>query len=373
MKLGRNDPCWCGSGRKYKRCHLKRDKEIPITTQDVVIALKDALEKQKRCLHPSASPSTCSGEVIRAHTIQRGGSLNRIAQNNHIYCFIPDYPSMARNSGQIAPKLIGLRSASTITGFCSFHDNKTFEKIEKHPIGDDIEQHFLLGYRAICRETFFKRAAIDMLPFQQQLDRGKTEFEQLQLQMLLKDWEVGARAGLREVERYKTTLDSMLLQEDYSKIAFYAFRFDSIPEVMCSGAYAPEFDFQGVQLQDLSDISRPLDYLSFSLVATGSGGIATFMWLRDSIAGYKLVQSLHSLEDSQIPHAIIRFVFEFFENNYFSPKWWHKLPAKVQKRISERAMSGVDAEVTRDPHCLVDDGMRAVDWKVISRITNERF
>lgn len=23
--LGRNDPCWCGSGRKYKRCHLAED------------------------------------------------------------------------------------------------------------------------------------------------------------------------------------------------------------------------------------------------------------------------------------------------------------------------------------------------------------
>ena len=20
-KIGRNDPCWCGSGKKYKRCH----------------------------------------------------------------------------------------------------------------------------------------------------------------------------------------------------------------------------------------------------------------------------------------------------------------------------------------------------------------
>ena len=22
-KIGRNDPCYCGSGRKYKKCHLK--------------------------------------------------------------------------------------------------------------------------------------------------------------------------------------------------------------------------------------------------------------------------------------------------------------------------------------------------------------
>jgi tetratricopeptide (TPR) repeat protein len=26
-KPGRNDPCWCGSGKKYKRCHLRADSE----------------------------------------------------------------------------------------------------------------------------------------------------------------------------------------------------------------------------------------------------------------------------------------------------------------------------------------------------------
>ena len=26
IKLGRNDPCWCGSGKKYKNCHLKDDQ-----------------------------------------------------------------------------------------------------------------------------------------------------------------------------------------------------------------------------------------------------------------------------------------------------------------------------------------------------------
>jgi hypothetical protein len=26
-KLGRNDPCWCGSGKKYKHCHLSSDEE----------------------------------------------------------------------------------------------------------------------------------------------------------------------------------------------------------------------------------------------------------------------------------------------------------------------------------------------------------
>jgi preprotein translocase subunit SecA len=25
QKIGRNDPCWCGSGKKYKNCHMQKD------------------------------------------------------------------------------------------------------------------------------------------------------------------------------------------------------------------------------------------------------------------------------------------------------------------------------------------------------------
>ena len=28
-KLGRNEPCWCGSGKKYKKCHWLSDQEHP--------------------------------------------------------------------------------------------------------------------------------------------------------------------------------------------------------------------------------------------------------------------------------------------------------------------------------------------------------
>lgn len=25
-QLGRNEPCWCGSGKKYKQCHMVKDQ-----------------------------------------------------------------------------------------------------------------------------------------------------------------------------------------------------------------------------------------------------------------------------------------------------------------------------------------------------------
>lgn len=30
MQTGRNDPCPCGSGRKYKRCCLDKRREMPL-------------------------------------------------------------------------------------------------------------------------------------------------------------------------------------------------------------------------------------------------------------------------------------------------------------------------------------------------------
>lgn len=30
-RVGRNDPCWCGSGKKYKKCHLRADEEAHLT------------------------------------------------------------------------------------------------------------------------------------------------------------------------------------------------------------------------------------------------------------------------------------------------------------------------------------------------------
>ena len=46
----RNDPCWCGSGKKYKKCHLPSDQDN--RTQPPVPTNKDAGEKQRHVRLP---------------------------------------------------------------------------------------------------------------------------------------------------------------------------------------------------------------------------------------------------------------------------------------------------------------------------------
>ena len=51
-KPGRNDPCWCGSGQKYKRCCLSADEEVWRGVQKFV---KEADAMSERiCAMPSS-------------------------------------------------------------------------------------------------------------------------------------------------------------------------------------------------------------------------------------------------------------------------------------------------------------------------------
>lgn len=38
MKLGKNDPCHCGSGNKYKKCHLEADDAAKMASLNAAAA-----------------------------------------------------------------------------------------------------------------------------------------------------------------------------------------------------------------------------------------------------------------------------------------------------------------------------------------------
>ncbi len=57
-KLSRNAPCWCGSGKKYKHCHLKQDlatlhqrREVKEQSSDIIIKTDEQIEGIRRSSH----------------------------------------------------------------------------------------------------------------------------------------------------------------------------------------------------------------------------------------------------------------------------------------------------------------------------------
>ncbi len=370
LKIGRNDPCWCGSGKKYKRCHWGRENLPPLNPFEVAKKQKRLFGK-KYCLHPEASPEDCDRNIVRAHTVQRSGGLSRIAKDGHVYGYNPNMVSFIKNEGRVKPELIGIKEASTFTGFCQKHDSETFKAIESHPFAVNQETMFLFAYRALCREVFAKRRQSDSLPILEDLDQGLDKLSQRLLHEYHELHSLGVKVGLKEIEKIKSEYDAVLLNKDYSNVKFYVVRIRETAELMCSGIAYPDFDFDGNKLQDLTDLSARLEAITFSIITAHVGSLVIFSWLQAGNGpAHKLIESLSRMTRTDLPHAVTRFVISCSENVYFSPLWWESLKEDEREKIQSRVSDQVLPHTLRGPDAFRDDGLRVVSWTVTGFETN---
>lgn len=325
---------------------------------------------KKYCLHPNANENECKGQIVKAHTIQKTGGLTEIAENGHVMAFKPNIKTLIETGGRILPTLFGIQQASTFTGFCEYHDVKTFELIEKYPFKPENEQCFLLSYRALCRELFTKKAALDSVEIFRQFDKGQQLNMQQQMQVWVNFHKIALEKSFKELSDRKEKYDNILLSHKYNCFSYYGFFIDRVPEVLCSGGFAPEYDFQGNLLQDYMNLKKDLESLYFSIVPFKKVGVAVFGWMEsEGSACLKFIKSLHELKcNSRIGNALIRFVFDSLENTFFKPSWWDALSSHEKNVLQNRVLSGVLEE--RKNNCLVDDGLRTVNWKITSIFSN---
>ena len=209
----------------------------------------------KLCSAPVDMHADCSRKIIRAHTVPRSGSLAKIAENGHVYALVPSLENLIKHQGVLHPQLVGINSASTLTGFCSYHDNKLFAPIEQQQFTGTEEQCFLLAYRAQAREVFTKTAAAASAKDHLTLDRGRSVVAQMEIQAFASAYNEGLQAAMKDIAHHKPRFEAPLISGDYSTVRAYVVSFDDPPPVMCSGAFGPEQDFSGRNLQDLSDTS----------------------------------------------------------------------------------------------------------------------
>lgn len=365
-KLGRNDPCWCGSGKKFKRCHLGRDTDKPMEVQRFLDSFKKTFNSGY-CMHPEAGAETCGGDIVKAHTIQRNGGLSRIAHDGHVFnCLMhgSDIGSVLHVDRE--PNLVGIGQASTFTGFCSKHDDALFAPIEKTPFVGSSEQVALLAYRAIARESFMKNADVSLTDTKRELDRGLPVSAQVAHQAVVTLHEAGVQKAVDEIKEIKANHDRMLQARDFDDLDFYIVGFEEEPEILSNGTSQATHDFRGRHIHELGQLDRPAHWLHFSLLATDTGGAAVFSWLREHRISEGFIDTLHELPDDELPDAVIRFAFEFLENTYFSPEWWAGLDKSVQMKLMQRQLRHIPPrfQFLRPDDCLRNDGISAVNWSV---------
>ncbi len=366
-KLGRNDPCWCGSGRKFKRCHLNRESQKSLTPQEIQEAEREAFGKLK-CSAPETWHQFCSDQIVSAHTVQKRGSLRHIARDGRVYGFRTSFLDIFHQKGRLVPRLIGLNRASTFTGFCSRHDDEIFKEIETRPFAATPEQCFLLDYRAICWELFAKEGSAALDGFRRQADRGTPRPRQRQVQQFCSWFQEGVELGLRDLSSYKRRLDGVLLSGDFGSVRGYVIELDHPPPVMCSGAFPPEQDFLGRSQVLLANLQAIPPYLSISSFYGGDSGAVVFAWpdVYDS-TNLPFIQSLTGFSGEELTAALLRLFFEKCENTYMAPDWWEGLPDKVREAVIARMTRGGRPDTLSGPDALTDDGVRFPTWSVVRR------
>ena len=79
--LNRNDPCWCGSGKKYKKCHEPMDQRIDQLRRQGVIVPERKMIKNAAQIEGIRASSLINIEVLDrvAEKICAGNALRLFA------------------------------------------------------------------------------------------------------------------------------------------------------------------------------------------------------------------------------------------------------------------------------------------------------
>lgn len=340
-KLGRNEPCWCGSGKKFKHCHLDQDKQARVEPHEAMSALK-SFKKEKKCSVPASLQHECSGKIINAHTVSKSSALKSISENGHVLKYTAEIDFKSGPNYTLTS--VGINKASTFTGFCSLHDKKLFSPIEDEAFAPSLSKTFLVTYRGVARELFAKSFATKAFDFMKTLDKGRGLSAQRMIQNVSSALLNNNDLTAKDLKYIKNQLDEMLVSDDYSGLDFIVFTLETPPPIMGCSIVGPTFDFEGKKAQHFSNSpDRIPDYMALNSFSSDGKGYIVLSWLNEhNKTCLKLVRQFFQKQLSADSLAGLMMIL--IENIFISPMWWNSLTNSAQKMIESMCAQGVASD-----------------------------
>ena len=357
-------PCWCTSGKKWKFCHKDREKQVRLSFGKMNAELSKYFSTGP-CQHPDASLVNCSTpSSIQSHTIQRRGGLAAIAEDGHVYSTKKAFIEIDKRNGQIGMAKIGVGKASTFPGFCSRHDTELFRPVELAESKLDIYNGFLLSFRALTYELATKDAQLRFsIASKEFIDNGASFEHQAAIQNYLSIEQRGIEQGLAGVAALKEKYGESLLKNDLHGFSFFGVEFNGVFPFAVAGAFLPEFDFSGVQLQEIKNDS-PQNHIALNITQLGDKTCVGFGWFGGpNCAAARLVQSFKSIPDDEKSNAVLVLALEHLENFFCKPSWWDGLAPDISARLHKKVAGGLPS---RSPTALVEPELKAVRLGVLA-------
>ena len=352
--------CWCGSGKKYKKCHRMREQESTYTLGQLLNLQNRIFWRKRGCMHPLASPTTCNGHVIDSHTIQRKGPLERIVdESGHVMHF-----EAISNCVELEACRIGWNKASVFPGYCSGHDSSLFSRLETEPFTGEHWQCVLQAFRNVCNELYRKKALIESFEYQRHIiDRGLDLDNQISVQLGYAKSIEGQKKSLEESELLRSKFESTIVSDNFDALVSNCYFFQGELDVISSSVFQCEFDFVGNKLVDMWDLNLDAELLSHSIMNTEKGGAIVFVWLKDDEAPTNVLSSFDNIPDDEKGDIFVQYCFLNCENTFFSESWWKNLSSKNQNQIRQFANT-----LYYEGGKFVANENKLVDWTFTSKV-----
>jgi len=238
---------------------------------------------------------------------------------------------------------VGVRNASTFTGFCAKHDAEIFKSVDTGPFAGSHEECALLLYRATAWEYYAKLHAEVVADTASSFDKGKSLAHQIGLQSTTSAYKAGVQAAILDGRNRMDELERMMLARDFSDIRSLVIEFEQVPSIVAAAVFEPDFCLSGERIQQIGDLSKPLMPLGISLVTYGDKSYFVFSWTQgaDAIVR-KFVDEYASVDPARLATALTVLLFETTENIYANPQWWTQLSDETKAKLLERARSGAE-------------------------------
>ena len=321
MKIGRNDPCPCGSGIKYKKCCLNKSYD-----QRLVKAFVDStknLEREsriKQCLHPNHTE--CKGPIVKAHAIQNNRILKKLGDNGIVITTNGVSNLFFQNA---EPKGRGI--ASVFTGFCKYHDKTLFQPIEDCDFTATEEQVFLLTYRTMAWHYHKKEEQYNRTVLQQKrlMEKGFSPNDDGKVYL---DY---MRLGLKDNEHEKTLFDKALLAKDYSTLNYIVWELPYEVLFTVSMSHELDYDIVGNELNDVYS-KEPLKKIYLNIFPAEGKSFCIWSWLKihDSLFAPFATQFL-KLDTIDKENYLNNNLPRWSDSVIISPALWSKWGEPIQQ------------------------------------------